>query len=159
MPKHTSSNRNPEYKIITFPAGKPYDRSSPQLPSSFHCPKCEKPCGRRQELGRHLLTFHLPCSVHCPYASCPWRGDRKDDLKKHLKNQGCGPLNPKREQYEIYEKNAILYWILDRGEPVETVEKYVVGVVEERALEVGKVKEWNEPWGYEWRTNRRLRNK
>jgi hypothetical protein len=77
---------------------------------------------------------------------------------KHLKNKGCGPLNPEREQYEIYEKSAILYWILNRGEPVEKVANLVVGVVEERALEVGKVKEWDEPWGYEWKTTRRPSN-
>jgi hypothetical protein len=58
----------------------------------------------------------------------------------YLKIQKCDQFNPKREQYEIYERSAILDWIFYRGEPVEQVARYALGVV--RALEKGKVEEW-----------------
>jgi hypothetical protein len=118
------------------------------------CPKCKIPCRRRQELGRHLLSFHLPLSICCPYSPCSWRGDRTEDLRRHLKKQGCGPLNPKREQYEIYERSAILDWVLNRGEDVERVARYALGVVEERARELKKVEEWSDLWGCQARRRR-----
>jgi hypothetical protein len=72
--------------------------------------------------------------------------------------QKCGPLKPKREQWEIYERSTILDWILNRGEPVEQVAGYALGVVEERAREIGKVEEWSDPWGHQWKATRRHRN-
>ena len=116
-------------------------------PSSVFCPTCGKPCRRRQELGRHLLSFHLPLSICCPYPPCSWRGDRTEDLQRHLRKQGCGPLNPKREQCEIYERSTILDCILIRGKPVEQVARYALGIVEERARGLGKIKEWSDLWG------------
>jgi hypothetical protein len=127
--------------------------------SAQSCPKCKKPYGRKQDLRRHLLASHLPCSICCPYSSCPWRGDRPEDLQKHLKTEKCGSLNPKREEYEIYERSAILDWIFNRGQDVEMVASYALGVVEERALEIGKVKEWGDLWGHQWKADRCRRKK
>jgi hypothetical protein len=136
----------------------PLSRSASKS-SAQSCPKCTKPYGRKQDLGRHLLGSHLPCSICCPYQSCPWRGDRTEDLQKHLRTEKCGSLDLKREQYEIYERSAILDWIFTRGEDVEKVASYALGVVEERALEVGKVEEWGDLWGYQWKADQCCRKR
>ncbi|KAH9972446.1 hypothetical protein BGW80DRAFT_373077 [Lactifluus volemus] len=143
-------------KFSDCPSHRTLPVSAPKSLSVF-CPTCGKPCRRKQELGRHLLSFHLPLSIFCPYSLCSWRGDRTEDLQRHLRKQGCGPLNPRREQYEIYERRTILDWILIRGNAVEQVARYALGVVEERARELGKMEEWSDLWGRQGKTARRRR--
>lgn len=111
------------------------------------CPECKEHVGyRQQELRRHLLSIHLPCWICCPYPSCTWRGTRKEELKKHLIKDKCGP-RPVREQYQIYNTNLILGWILEDDTPVQVAASYALDFVRERARELGKVESWSNLWG------------
>jgi hypothetical protein len=124
-------------------------------PPPVFCPRCKDPYGREEELRRHLLSFHLPCWIYCPYAPCTWRGHREEDFQRHLYDQQCGP-NPEREWYEIYITDLVLDWILE-GIPVERAATYALDFVAERALELGKVEEWSDLWGDRGKTARRRR--
>ncbi|KAI0251269.1 hypothetical protein BJV78DRAFT_1212122 [Lactifluus subvellereus] len=110
------------------------------------CPVCKRSCRRRQELKRHLLSFHLPLWIYCPHSRCLWRGHRSEDLKTHLAQQKCGPI-PKRKQYEIYDKDLVVGWILD-GTSVEVAARFALGFVEERARELLMTEEWEDLWGH-----------
>lgn len=46
------------------------------------------------------------------------------------------------EQYEIYETELILHWLLIDSIPFETVETFALGWIEERARELEKVNAW-----------------
>lgn len=111
------------------------------------CPACQRQCRRRQELKRHLLSFHLPLWIRCPHSRCLWRGHRLEGLKMHLAQQKCGPI-PKRKQYEIYNKDLIVDWILDGESSVEVAARYALGFVEERAWELLMTEEWEDLWGH-----------
>ena len=126
-------------------------------PTGIHCPwpTCRVSVQRHQDLGRHCLSLHLPCWIHCP--TCSWRGDREEDFNRHLKEQNCGP-KPAREQYQIYDTKLILDWALNENAPVETVVRYALGFVGERALELGKVEEWRDLWGRQGKRARRRYN-
>ncbi|KAI0250314.1 hypothetical protein BJV78DRAFT_589997 [Lactifluus subvellereus] len=110
------------------------------------CPECDRQCGRLQELKRHILSFHLPCWIYCPYGPCAWRGHREEDFKAHWDEHECGP-KPPQEQHMIYDKNLVLDLILVRRQPVEAVVRYVLDFVFEKALELGTAEEWADPWG------------
>ncbi|KAI0253401.1 hypothetical protein BJV78DRAFT_1153035 [Lactifluus subvellereus] len=122
-------------------------------PAGIHCPwsTCKVSVQRHQDLGRHCLSFHLPCWIHCP--TCFWRGDREEDFNRHLKEQKCGP-KPAREQYQIYNTKLILDWVLNDNAPVETAVRYALNFVGERALELGKVEEWRDLWGRQGKRGR-----
>jgi hypothetical protein len=109
----------------------------------------------QEELRRHILSFHLPCWIYCPYMTCAWRGHREEDFQRHLNNQQCGP-EPEREWYEIYVTDLVLDWILE-GVPVERAANYALDFVAERALELGKVEEWRDLWGDRGKVSRRRR--
>jgi hypothetical protein len=64
-----------------------------------------------------------------------------------LAQQKCGPI-PKRKQYEIYDKDLIVDWILDGISSVEVAARYALGFVEERALELLMTEEWEDLWGH-----------
>jgi hypothetical protein len=98
---------------------------------------------RGQELRRHILDVHLPDSICCPRPACPWRGSRKETLYKHIKvSKICGAKPKWVEQYEIYETELILHWLLIDSIPFETVETFALGWIEERARELEKVNAW-----------------
>lgn len=127
------------------PAVRRLDGTANQSP--MLCPECKEQVGyRQQELRRHLLSNHLPCWICCPYPSCSWRGTRKEELKKHLIKDKCGPM-PEREQYQIYNTNLILGWILEDDTPVQVAASYALDFVGERARELGKVESWRNLWG------------
>ncbi|KAI0295986.1 hypothetical protein BC826DRAFT_257891 [Russula brevipes] len=103
-----------------------------------YCPKCKQKLGRKQELGRHILSIHLPCWIRCPYSHCPcqWLGSRKEEFDKHLTKEKCGPT-PQREQYEIYDTQLILDLILKDEIPLDVAARYARGLMEEREIELG----------------------
>jgi len=113
-------------------------------PSRVLCPKCNKACGRPQDVWRHVLSAHLPCWLHCPYSPCPWRGHRKENFKTHLRaHPGADPnFGP----FHVYETKVILGWIKD-GTPVEIAAAYALGFVSEKAHELGLVEDWENLWG------------
>ena len=113
------------------------------------CPICEKSSRRKQELHRHIQSFHLPRWIWCPYSACNWRGCRVDDFGKHLDKEKCGPM-PEEREYQIYNVKMALDWIKEDSESANsilTAQSFAVDLVKERAKELGK-KEWLEkPWG------------
>jgi hypothetical protein len=117
---------------------------SPSKPPPEHCPECNQPCSRLQELQRHLLSAHLPLWLHCPHLPCAWRGHRKEDFRTHLKEHlGADPTVGPRH---VYDAKTILDWI-KAGATVETAGAYAVNFVSEKARELGFEKEWEDLWG------------
>ncbi len=58
----------------------------------------------------------------------------------------CGPM-PVQEQYQIYDTDLVLGWILEDDTPVHVAASYALDFVEERAREFGKVEVWSNLWG------------
>jgi hypothetical protein len=129
-----------------LPHASPRATCIPQL-APFVCPVCQRRCGRRQELKRHLFSFHLPFWIFCPYFRCPWRGHRVEDLRTHLDHQQCGP-EPNRRQYEIYDSDLVAGWILDGDASVEIAADYALDFVRQRAWELQMTEEWENLWGH-----------
>ena len=135
----------------------PYTQASPvsiaNQPPVF-CPECREQVGyRQQNLKRHMLSIHLPSWIYCPHPSCAWRGSRKEDLKRHVDKQKCGP-KPEPEQYQIYDTNLILDWILEDDIPLKVAAGYALYFVGERARELGKVDAWRDLWGHQLQERR-----
>ena len=64
-----------------------------------------------------------------------------DVLVKHINESGeCGAMPEREDQCMIYDKK----WILDLlpSEPFENLETLVIGCIEEKAIELGKVDAW-----------------
>ncbi|KAH9974637.1 hypothetical protein BGW80DRAFT_150028 [Lactifluus volemus] len=145
------------YFTLEFPPDPSVCQILPQASSSndtrLYCPvhHCTGSAKRPQDLDRHMLESHLPCHLYCP--SCFWRGDRTEDLTKHLQVAKCGQRP--RKQCQIYEKKLILDWILNDGEPIEKVVCYALSFVSEKARELGKVEEWRDAWGRQGKIARR----
>ena len=140
----TLTSPNSTYTFPTSPS------TSTPKPTLSVCLVCGKESGRKQELRRHLLSFHLPNWICCPHSRCPWRGHRTEDLKSHLKthpNRRNTLPKHSRGQYMIYNKDLILDWILKDKEPVETVVEYALDFVYERALERKMIREWRDLFG------------
>src|SRR5712691_8367902 len=115
-------------------------------PSPVHCSVCDKPCGRQQELQRHMLSVHLPRFLHCPHSPCTWRGHRKEDFRTHLRlHPGT---DPKVESCLVYNTGVVLDWIKS-GISIETAANYALGFVSEKARELGFEEEWKDLWGWE----------
>jgi hypothetical protein len=93
------------------------------------------------------LSMHLPRCIFCPYPSCTWRGTRTQELKRHLDKNKCGP-RPEQEEYQIYDTNLILGWILEGDTPIRVAASYALDFVGERAKELGKVETWSDLWGH-----------
>jgi hypothetical protein len=124
-------------------------RLPPSTPKGgqLHCPwtgcnATTKP-GRPQDLGRHMLSTHLPYCLFCPMPSCRWRGARGDEFKAHLRKRHPGNDG---EPSHIYDTKLVLGYIKD-GTPVRRVQKYALDFVLERALELGKTEEWGDLCG------------
>ncbi|KAI0246465.1 hypothetical protein BJV78DRAFT_1254569, partial [Lactifluus subvellereus] len=111
----------------------------------MHCPKCEKPYRRRQDLRRHIMTIHLPCSIYCPYSRCSWRGNRTDEFRKHLSVRKCSSKQDK--PCRIYDSKMIADWILKDQVPVGVGASYVLVFVGEKARQLRKVEDWEDLWG------------
>ena len=67
----------------------------------------------------------------------------------------CGAIPEFVDQYEIYNQELVLHWLLDNHVPFETVEMYVLGFIEERAMELNKVDTWGPLT--EWRKSKSQR--
>jgi hypothetical protein len=126
----------------------PAAAQAPASKALNHCrwPGCQQQFTRKQELERHTLSLHLPCSFCCPHPSCSWRGTRKDELIKHVTKGRCkckgAKLNPR--QYKIYDAKCILDWIYEDSTLVNSsvVLAYVLDMVRERAMELRKTELW-----------------
>ena len=46
------------------------------------------------------------------------------------------------DQYAIYDTELFLHWLLIDSVPFETVETFLLGLIEERARELNKVDTW-----------------
>ena len=106
------------------------------------CEKTFRP-ERPQELERHIGSIHLPYQFFCPIPSCLWRGGRRDEFYTHLTN-----FHP-RSAYEpgvIYDIRLIIGHIRN-GVSIRRAERYALDFVAERALELGKVEEWEDLCG------------
>ena len=118
-------------------------RKQPHLP----CVLCEKPCSRRQELCRHIQTFHLPYCLYCPYSGCRWRGARADQFQGHkIKYHQSGEL----PAYQVYNVRMVLDWIktAESIDFITVAQAWAIGLVQERANELGRDQWLDDPWGY-----------
>jgi hypothetical protein len=118
------------------------------------CPVCkQKGFKRKQELERHIASRHLPNWIYCSSPSCPsdWRGNRKEEFKKHTEKGQCqrGPSHgPEQAQYKIYEPKLIAGWIIEDHASFEVAESYALDFAREKAIELGKEEVWrNLGWG------------
>jgi hypothetical protein len=84
-----------------------------------------------------------PLLSFCPMPSCRWRGARSDEFKAHLRK--FHPGND-RELSHIYDTKLVLDYIKE-GALVGRVQKYALDFVRERALEQGKMEEWEDLCG------------
>jgi hypothetical protein len=76
-------------------------------------------------------------------------------FKNHIKeSEKCGATE---DQFEIYNTDLALHWLINESIPLETVETYTLGFVEERARELGKVDKWG-PLS-EWRKSKSQRKR
>jgi hypothetical protein len=66
-----------------------------------------------------------------------------------LAHHNCGP-EPKgsRRQYQIYDIDLVVGWILNDASSVEVAARYALGFVEERARELLMTEVWENLWGY-----------
>ena len=120
------------------------------------CPVCSAPLGRAQDRRRHIV-LHLPHWLLCPDPGCSWRGDRWEKLNKHWHN-----VHPSSSQ-ELDKSNSIIYdpWPLVQGitegrTAIENARVIAVLMVENRASELGKLRLWEDLWGYKGRRARRV---
>jgi hypothetical protein len=77
-------------------------------------------------------------------------------LFKHIEEKKCGAKPERVEQFEIYNTDLILHWLLNESAPLETVETYALGFIEEKARELGKVDKWGLK---EWRKSKSQRKR
>ena len=89
----------------------PATKIKAHTPHKAHaCPSCKKKFQRRQELMRHLLS-NLPHWILCPFPRCPWVGNRRWNLKAHLRkahpkfNDG---REPEDEETQIYDPEVFV---------------------------------------------------
>ncbi|KAH9967308.1 hypothetical protein BC827DRAFT_1173118 [Russula dissimulans] len=145
MPRRTSQVRTPKnrprsgsHQTQTPSTSRPKAQAVP-----VDCTICGDLINRNVDLGRHILSKHLPKYIQCPEEDCFLRFSRKEDLTKHLDEKGHGQDDTEqdREQYEIYDARLILDLIRE-GTPLEVVREYADNFVKERARELGKEKLW-----------------
>ena len=70
-----------------------------------------------------------------------------DEFQRHSSTQKCGP-RIEELRYQIYNEKMILSWIKDSqgGDIIWTAQGFVIDLVKERALELGK-QGWLESMG------------
>jgi hypothetical protein len=89
-----------------------------------------------------MVSHHLPYSIFCP--SCYWRGGREEEFTTHSKRYHPGEvLKPSL----IYNTNLVLGYIFDGSTAIDVAERFALRFVAERAVELGKVEEWNDLCG------------
>jgi hypothetical protein len=122
--------------------------ASPPKPPAI-CPWCGDKFLRRQEVERHCLSAHLPSWLFCPHPSCPWRGSRKEELKKHVDKKLCATsTETKPEDFMIYDPKWIFDFIFDKSIDTPIIsrlrvgEEYAIGFVGERMMELQKTETW-----------------
>jgi len=71
-----------------------------------------------------------------------------EEFGNHLKIHGSNPSILQKGQYEIYDIEYILYFILNQQQAVDRVAGYALDFVGERARELGKVEWLNDLWGH-----------
>ena len=136
------------YMMHLLHASMQTSQTSADRPSSMLCPKCRKSYLRRQEVERHLMSVHLPDWIGCPYPNCLWRGDRTEEFNKHLsKEHGYNLSNLERSQYEIYDRDNILHYILDGQQTVDVMADHALYLVYGKAVALGKAEWVNDLWG------------
>jgi hypothetical protein len=112
-------------------------------PMDMLCPVCGGALTRSQGLKRHILDVHLPDWVCCPHPTCAWHDSRKKQLDEHIESsEKCSAKPEWVDQYQIYDAELTLHWLLIDSVPFETVETFALGMIEERARELGKVDVW-----------------
>ena len=67
----------------------------------------------------------------------------------------CGAKPEWTEEYEIYDSELILHWLLIDSVPLETVVSYALDLIEERARELGKEDTWGPLTEWRKQTSRR----
>ena len=70
-----------------------------------------------------------------------------EEFENHLKIHSSNPPKLQKGQYEIYDIEYILYFILNQQQSVDRVAGYALDFVGERARELGKVEWLNDLWG------------
>jgi hypothetical protein len=101
---------------------------------------------RKQERDRHIRTF-LPHSFYCAFRGCAWRGDRHDNLKKHLRTKHGHFEFTVQSQYQIYNPDPLVELIVLNQLSVESAAQFALVLVECRAHGLKKVGIWKNWWG------------
>jgi hypothetical protein len=91
-----------------------------------------------------MISQHLPYRLSCPQQSCRWRGGLEDVFEAHVRT--CHP-GYKLKPITIYDAKLVIGYILEDGAPVWRVEKYALDFVEQRAVDLEKVEEWEDLCG------------
>ena len=71
-----------------------------------------------------------------------------EEFENHLKIHSGDPPRLQKWQYEIYDIQYILYFILNQQQSVDRVAGYALDFVGVRARELGKVEWLNDFWGH-----------
>jgi hypothetical protein len=121
--------QNPATKIKAHTPDKPHA-----------CPDCRKKFQRRQELMRHLLS-NLPHWILCPFPRCPWVGNRRWNLKEHLKahpkfNNG---REPEPEETQIYDPDELVESMAKGTLTVASAADTALSTIKKRFAEPDKV--------------------
>ena len=110
------------------------------------CPLCKEEFFRKQERDRHIRSF-LPHFFCCPFRECPWRGDRHDILKKHLRTKHAHFKPPVQPRYQIYNPDPLVELIVLDQLSIESAAEFAVILVKCRADMLKKVGIWKNWWG------------
>jgi hypothetical protein len=72
-----------------------------------------------------------------------------DKFQSHLSTHDNGQSPPAEQGYQIYNVKMVLSWIKDSADDdtISAAQKMAVDLVKERALELGKQKWLENPWG------------
>lgn len=101
------------------------------------CPVCSIESRRSQERNRHLLT-HLPCWIACSFDACRWRGDRRDNFKKHLWSEHQ-TIMLDQDGYQLYDTKPLVEGIVKGTMSIEDAEQRAITEVKEMAIVLSKL--------------------
>ena len=114
---------------VSSPAAKaPKSSLKPLVP----CPLCNVESARPQERNRHLLT-HLPCWIACSFDACRWRGDRRDNLKKHFRDVHQTIMQD-QDGYRLYDTKPLVDGIVKGSMSIEDAEQRAIKEIKEMAV-------------------------